>query len=178
MGQFGRGLSSNGSPGALAASYEEGADQLPYRWPLRPDAQAGVCPEKVSPTRTSRRGVSNPQELHRRQRCDLIVPQKTQTWRLSQRSSPTLSVGSHTPHETSIGRPCRRRQLRRTAHREGIPWAPWAVVSAVAVFWNSPLMAVVELAGPLKLEGSPKDTGSGRRSSRSPGCSERSLLLR
>ena len=32
--------------GALAASSEESADQLPYRWPLRPEAQAVVCPER------------------------------------------------------------------------------------------------------------------------------------
>ena len=56
--------------------------------------------------------VSNPQELHRRHRCDLIVPQCTQVWRLSQRSCPTLS---------SSTAPNGRRQPGRTAHSEGVP---------------------------------------------------------
>ena len=114
---------------ALNASSEEVAAWMPDHWPLRPDAQAVVCPERC-PTRSSRRGVSNPRELHRRHRFDPMVPQCTQAWRLSQRScllqaAPDLRASA----------PARngRRQLGCTAHSEGIPWAPWAVVSAAAV---------------------------------------------
>ena len=49
--------------------------------------------------------------------------------------------------------PSGRRQLGRTAHSEGIPWAPWAVVLAAAVSWNSPLLAMAELAEPLMPQG-------------------------
>ena len=50
---------------------------------------------KVSPSRSSRRGVSVPPRVQRRHRRDLIGPQATQVARSRQRSCPTVS-GSNT----------------------------------------------------------------------------------
>ena len=97
MGQFGSGLSSRGSPGALAASSEEVADRWSHRRALHSDVWAVVCPERYSPTRSSRSGVLLLQKPHRLHRWDVIVPQTAQAARSSWRSCATLSGSSCCP---------------------------------------------------------------------------------
>ena len=62
-------------------------------------------------------------------------------------------------HETSI---CGRRVgVGNWTTLRAAKVGSWAVVSAVAVFWNSPLLAVAGLAGQLVPQGSPRCAGSG-----------------
>ena len=61
------------APGVPAARPEEVADQRACHQAPHPDVRVADGPERVSPTRKSRSGVSLLQKVHRRHRCDLMV---------------------------------------------------------------------------------------------------------
>ena len=122
---------------------------------------------KVSPTRSSRRGLS-----HRRQRLSLAIePAQLSHPVFKQRLTFVLLVDML--QETSIS----RRQVgvgNWTALRTAklLPALPGLL------FWPWLLLAVAELAGPLMPQRSPRYAGSGRPSSRNPGSSELTHRLR
>ena len=148
MGQFGSGCRPKVLLEALASSSEEVAARLPDHWPLRPDARAVVCPvpnAKFVERSIEPAGVAPATPL--RSDCATVhtglAVEPTQLSHTVFKQHLTSVLLHHMLHETSISkRPMDvgNRAALRTA--EVFSWAPWAVVSAAAVSWNSPLLAV------------------------------------